>query len=136
MDTDATTNTIVKIAMGMDGVFTVQPIERAHAFAGVAAGVGHLLAGLEGNRVDGSQPEAVTAVNSDFTCKARIYLRALKTYPAASAEWLEVFQAFRQLFDRWVAGPVWRPKTPASYAASELERLRLNPHLVLKTAIA
>lgn len=34
-----------------------------------------------------------------FSASAHTYLRALSTYPAASAEWLDVFRAFKQLFD-------------------------------------
>ena len=133
MDSETTHNTIAKISLGMDGVFATAPVRRGEAFAGVAAGISQFLAGLERIPTRGDEPDATRAANTAFAAKARIYVRALKTYPAASEEWLEVFWAFRKAFDQWVLESAYCPATPVPHVVTELERLRHNPYLILKT---
>lgn len=126
MDAKTTNSIIVKISMAMDSVFACEPSKRDVAFAGVSAGMVHLLAELE-------SISAPTPETKAFTSKVRIYLRALKTYPAANQEWLEVFWAFQQLFDRWAEDAQSSAKSRQSTGALEAARLRANRHLVFKT---
>jgi hypothetical protein len=37
---------------------------------------------------------------AQFVASSETYLRALSTYPASSEEWLDVFRAFKQLYER------------------------------------
>lgn len=129
MNDQVTNNAIAKITMGLDAVFAASPAQRAGVFAGVHRAIGLWLAGLDTPEV--GMDETLRANRAEFVRKARIYMRALKTYPASSDEWLEVFWAFRQMFDRWTLTPS-RRSTAIGRADSELDRLRQNPHLVLK----
>jgi|SRR6185437_7918376 len=129
MNAPATNNAIAKIAMGMDAVLATPAPQRAGVFAGVHRAIGLWLASLD--TPEAGVDESVGTSRAEFVRKARIYMRALKTYPASSEEWLEVFWAFRQLFDRWTLTPPRRPVV-SGRADSELDRLRQNPHLVLK----
>jgi len=95
----AEANIAVKIALAMDEVFEAAPCDRARAFAGVAVGIACFLAELE-NGPDVANTHGQSSVR-DFALNARIYTRALETYPAASEAWLEVFTAFRQMFYIW-----------------------------------
>jgi len=122
MDGNPPNNATAKIAMGLDAVFAAAPARRGEIFAGV-----HRALGLWLETMECANPRSEAEM--EFCRKTRIYLRALKTYPAASEEWLEVFWSFRQLYDRWTLGPAAQPATSA---ARELERLRRNPHLVMK----
>jgi hypothetical protein len=129
MNGQATNNAIAKITMGLDAVFATPPAQRAGVFAGVHRAIGLWLASLD--TPEAALDEPLASGKAEFVRKARIYMRALKTYPASSEEWLEVFWAFRQMFDRWTQTPTRRP-TASGRADSELDRLRHNPHLVLK----
>lgn len=95
MPTD-TRSTVTKIAIGLDAVVTAAPVQRENIFAGV-----HRAVGLWLESPDAAAENTKAADHEDFVRKARIYLRALKTYPAHSDEWLDVFASFRQMFDRW-----------------------------------
>jgi len=116
-------NTIAKINLGMDAVFACPPVQRSNAFSGVYRAIGLWLMTLDG----GTDPSQI-----DFVRRARIYMRALKTYPASSEEWLEVFRAFRQMHDHWTQTAPSHRELTATRAAGETERLRQNPHIVFK----
>jgi hypothetical protein len=54
---------------------------------------------------------------AQFVASSETYLRALSTYPASSEEWLDVFRAFKQLYERHhpasVKAPLRVGATPA-----------------------
>jgi len=129
MDGNIQNNAIAKINLGLDAVLTSPPSQRENVFAGVHRALGLWLATLDGLTPDGAD----TTGRAEFISKTRIYMRALKTYPADSEEWLEVFWAFRQMFERWMPGPAWRQTSAASRAAGEIERLKQNPFIVFKS---
>ena len=109
MPTDAR-STVTKIAIGLDAVLTAAPVQRENIFAGVHRAISLWLESL-----DAASENTTAADHDDFVRKARIYLRALKTYPAHSDEWLDVFASFRQMFDRWTQ--VLRPAEPVGVRA-------------------
>jgi len=129
MDGKPSNNAVAKINLGLDAILSSPPAQRENVFAGVHRALGLWLATLEDSDAD-------MAGRTEFIRKTRIYMRALKTYPATSEEWLEVFWAFRQMFERWTLGPDWRQPTTASRAAGEIERLKQNPFIVFKSESA
>lgn len=117
-------STPAKIARALDAVMAAQPSERAELFADVHLSLDQWLTMLE-DQIGGPPEQA------DYVRRVRIYLRALKTYPASSEEWLEVFWAFHRMFDQWTIGR-FRPAVPNPAPDTEIDRLRKNIRLVLK----
>ena len=124
-----------KISIVMEEIAAAEPSVRAEKFAGVARSLKELLDEYEASHRGLEQSDAPDSPAS-FVRKARLYLRALETYSAATTEWLEVFWTLRKMFLRWIASLGLPAPTKAKGPVEEIERLRANPRLVFKEADA
>ncbi len=108
----------------MKDVMTTRVKERAARFAAFHQGFSPFLAALRDNSIvmDGN---AGRMDKEKFLRHAEIYLRALSSYSIASNAWLDVFAAFKRIFDIYVYG---KPRHDLTRTVV-LDPMRPNPEL-------
>jgi len=116
---ETNSSNIVKMAVALNSILESTANNRSAAFADAHRFIEHWLTNLE-IRTD-QMPDDV---DLEFIRKARIYIRALATYPAHSEEWLEVFWSFQKMFERWArdADGARSDRQPMDVQEAELEK--------------
>ncbi|HVZ30572.1 MAG TPA: hypothetical protein VG839_09275 [Asticcacaulis sp.] len=89
---------IEKMVIGMNDLADLRPEDREQAFVSIYPAMTLLLRNAELHIAGANAAEA--QLLAQYTQTAKIYLRALATYRAATDEWLKVFLVFKLSFDR------------------------------------
>jgi hypothetical protein len=114
-----------EIALFMRDVVTARPRDRAAAFSRFRTAFESFLIEMDG-AVLPNAGRLSQAERERFPRQAEVYLRALSTYSVTSDAWINVFHAFRRMFDMHVFG---RPRNDL-LRADPHNPLRPNPELL------